>query len=128
MGCDGHRHIAGVELANRKRRGGRRDFLVRLRERDLHGVECLAGDDRHRLRGAIRKVFNEAAVPYAAGTAQDPRPHPAKAEDDCLLGDCVSYPTVPRGRKRADLAAGLGRWQTVYPKLTDWVEDRIEEP
>lgn len=28
---------------------------------------------------------------------------------------------------RTDLAAWLARWQTVYPKLTDWVEDRIEE-
>ncbi|MYD92662.1 MAG: hypothetical protein F4Y02_02995 [Chloroflexi bacterium] len=75
VGCDGHRHIVGVELANRKRRGAWGDFLVQIRERDLHGVECFTGDDHHRLRGAIRKVFNEAAVPYAVGPDRLPETH-----------------------------------------------------
>jgi putative transposase len=28
---------------------------------------------------------------------------------------------------RQDLAAWLGKWQTKYPKLCDWVEENIEE-
>lgn len=38
IGWDGHRHILGVELANRESRGGWKDFLVQLRERGRHGV------------------------------------------------------------------------------------------
>ena len=83
IGWNGGRHILGVELANRESRGSWKDFLVKLRERGLHGVEFVVSDDHDGLRQAIREVLNEAAW--------------------------------------------LARWQATYPRLTDWVEDHIEQ-
>lgn len=40
--------------------------------------------------------------------------------------NCAGSTTAATSTKRADLAAWLRRWQAKYPRLTDWVEDRIE--
>ena len=129
IGWDGRRHILGVELANRESRGSWKDFLVQLRKRGLHGVECVVSDDHDGLRKAIREVLNEAAwqrcYVHFLRNALDHIPR--KADDDCLQELRWLYDRRNIDEARADLAAWLARWQTVYPKLTDWVEDRIEE-
>ena len=51
---------------------------------------------------------------------------PRKADDDCLQGLRWLYDRRDVDEARADLAAWLRRWQAKYPRLTDWVEDRIE--
>jgi putative transposase len=47
---DGRRQILAVELANRESRSSWRDFLLRLRERGLSGVEFAVSDDHAGLR------------------------------------------------------------------------------
>ena len=93
IGWDGHRHILGVELANRESRGSWKDFLVQLRKRGLHGVECVVSDDHDGPRKAIREVLNEAAWQrcrrHPEGGActflRNALDHiPRKADDDCL--------------------------------------------
>ena len=48
---------------------------------------------------------------------------PRKADDDCLRE--LRWPCDRRDidGARADLVAWLTRWQTKYPRLTDWVEE-----
>lgn len=50
-------------MANRESRSPWKDFLVKLRPRDLHGVEFVADDDHAGLRSAAREVLAEAAFP-----------------------------------------------------------------
>jgi putative transposase len=50
---DGRRHVLAVELAYRESRSSRRDFVLALKARGLHGVEFVVADDRScRLAGS----------------------------------------------------------------------------
>ena len=129
IGEDGRRQILAVELAQRESRSSWKDFLSKLRERGLHGVEFVVSDDHEGLRKAIREVLSDAAwqrcYVHFLRNALDHIPR--KADDDCLQELRWLYDRRNIDEARADLAAWLSRWQTVYPRLTDWVEDGIEE-
>ena len=58
---EGRRQVLAVELANRESRSSWRDFLVKLRDRGLHGVEFVVSDDHAGLKAAIREIVAEAA-------------------------------------------------------------------
>ncbi len=126
---DGRRQILGVETANRESRSTWKDFLARLRDRGLHGVEFVVSDDHDGLRKAIREVLKEAAwqrcYVHFLRNALDHIPR--RADDDCLQELRWLYDRRNIDEARADLAAWLARWQSKYPKLTDWAEDHIEE-
>ena len=51
----------GVELANWASRSSWRDFLLGLKERDLHRVEFVVADGHAGLKAALREVLAEAA-------------------------------------------------------------------
>jgi transposase-like protein len=53
---DGRRQILAVELANRESRSSWREFLSRLKERGLTGVEFVVSDDHHGLKQAVCEV------------------------------------------------------------------------
>ena len=53
---DGRRQVLSVELANRESGTSWKAFLVKLRERGLHGVEFVVSDDHDGLKRAIRDV------------------------------------------------------------------------
>ena len=126
---DGRRQILGVELANRESRSTWKDFLIRLRERGLHGVEFVVSDDHDGLKKAIREVLKEAAwqrcYVHFLRNALDHIPR--KADDDCLQELRWLYDRRNIDEAGVDLAAWLTRWQAKYPKLTDWVEENIEQ-
>ena len=126
---DGRRQILGVELANRESRSTWKDFLIKLRERGLHGVEFVVSDDHDGLKKAIREVLKEAAwqrcYVHFLRNALDHIPR--KADDDCLQELRWLYDRRNIDEAGVDLAAWLTRWQAKYPKLTDWVEDNIEQ-
>ena len=126
---DGRRQILGVEMANRESRSTWRDFLAGLRDRGLHGVEFVVSDDHDGLRKAIREVLKEAAwqrcYVHFLRNALDHIPR--RADDDCLQELRWLYDRRNIDEARADLAAWLARWQSKYPKLTDWAEEHIEE-
>src|SRR3546814_9652391 len=58
---DGRRQILAVEMANRESATSWKDFLLRLRDRGLHGTEFVVADDHAGLRAAIREVLTGAA-------------------------------------------------------------------
>ena len=58
---DGRRQILSVEMAGRESRSAWKDFLVRLKERGLKGVELVVSDDHAGLVAAIGEVIPEAA-------------------------------------------------------------------
>jgi putative transposase len=58
---DGRRCVLGVELANRESTTSWRDFLAKLRQRGLRGVEFVATDDHAGLKQAVVEVLPEAA-------------------------------------------------------------------
>ena len=129
IGWDGRRHILGVELASRESRGSWKAFLAGLRERGPRGVEFVVSDDHDGLVKAIREVLSEAAwqrcYVHFLRNALDHIPR--KADDDCLRELRWLYDRRDIDEARADLAAWLARWQAKYPRLTDWVEDHIEQ-
>jgi transposase-like protein len=126
---DGRREVLAVELANRESASSWRDFLVRLKERGLHGVEFVVSDDHAGLRRAIRELLTEAAwqrcYVHFLRNALDYLPR--KAPDDCLTELRWIYDRQNLEEARRDLAAWLAKWQGKYPKLCQWVEDNIEE-
>ena len=126
---EGRRNVLGVELANRESATSWKDFLAGLKERGLAGVEFVVSDDHEGLKRAIREVLPAAAwqrcYVHFLRNALDHLPR--KADDDCLQELRWLYDRRELAEARQDLARWLGKWQTKYPKLCDWVEENIEE-
>jgi len=126
---EGRRQVLAVELANRESRSSWRDFLLRLKERGLFGVEFVVSDDHEGLRQAIREALPGAAwqrcYVHFLRNALD---HLArKLADDCLQELRWIYDRRELVEVRRDIAAWLAKWQAKHSKLCDWVEENIEE-
>src|SRR5579872_5445671 len=126
---DGRRQILAVEMANRESRSSWKDFLLALKARGLHGVEYVVADDHAGLRAAIREVLAEAAYQrcYVHFLRNAIDHLPRKHADDCLQELRWLYDRRDLAEAKADLAAWLTKWAPRYPRLTQWVEDTIEE-
>lgn len=126
---EGDRCVLAVELANRESETSWRDFLVRLRERGLHGVEYVVSDDHAGLKKAISEIQSAAAwqrcYVHFLRNALDYLPR--KADPDCLQEIRWMYDRRELKEAQRDLAAWLNKWQEKYPRLCDWVEENIEE-
>ena len=126
---DGRRCVLAVELANRESASSWKEFLVKIRDRGLRGVEFVASDDHPGLKRAIAEVVPEAAwqrcYVHFLRNALDHLPR--KADDDCLTELRWIYDRRNLQEARQDLAAWLKKWGQRYPKLCQWVEDNIEE-
>lgn len=129
IGWDGRRHILGVELANRESRTSWSEFLIRLRQRGLSGVELVVSDQHEGLRQAVMEVLPEAfwqrCYVHFLRNAFDHLPR--KADDDCLTELRWLYDRRDLQEARADLSAWLAKWGEKYPKLCVWAEESIEE-
>jgi Amt family ammonium transporter len=83
---EGKRQVLAVEMANRESQSSWKDFLLRLKERGLSGVEFVVSDDHAGLKKAILEVLTEAAwqrcYVHFLRNALDYLPR--KADDDCL--------------------------------------------
>jgi transposase-like protein len=126
---DGRRCVLGVELANRESRTTWRDFLVRLTERGLHGVEFVVSDDHEGLKQAAIQTFAGAlwqrCYVHFLRNALDHLPR--KKDNDCIIELRWIYERRTVVEAQADIASWLKKWQSQIPKLCDWVEDNIEE-
>jgi putative transposase len=126
---DGRREVLAVELANRESATSWREFLKKLKERGLRGVEFVVSDDHAGLRLAIRELLPEAAwqrcYVHFLRNALDYLSR--KKDTECLTELRWLYDRQSMDEARRDLAAWLRKWQGKYPKLCDWVEANIEE-
>lgn len=126
---EGQRQVLAVDLANRESQSSWKDFLTRLKERGLSGVEFVVSDDHAGLRKAIREVLTEAGwqrcYVHFLRNALDYLPR--KADDDCLQELRWLYDRRDIQEANRDLAAWIAKWQGKYPKLVDWVESNIAE-
>ena len=126
---DGRRCVLAVELANRESGSSWKEFLLRLKQRGLRGVICAISDDHAGLRRAIPEVLPEASwqrcYVHFLRNALDHLPR--KKDDDCLTELRWIYERRNADEARRDLAAWLGKWESRYSKLCNWVEANIEE-
>jgi len=126
---DGRRSVLAVELAQRESQTTWRDFILRLKERGLIGVEFVVSDHHLGLKKAIGELLPEAiwqrCYVHFLRNALDYLPR--KADDDCLQELRWLYDRRNLDEARRDLSAWLQRWQQKYPKLCNWVEENIDE-
>lgn len=126
---EGRRQVLAVELANRESQSSWKEFLIKLKERGLHGVEFVVSDDHAGLKKAISEVLCETAwqrcYVHFLRNALDYLPR--KADDDCLQELRWIYDRRDLQEAHRDLAAWIAKWQEKYPKLVDWVENNIGE-
>ncbi len=126
---EGKRQVLAVEMANRESQSSWKDFLLRLKERGLSGVEFVVSDDHAGLKKAIFEVLTEAAwqrcYVHFLRNALDYLPR--KADDDCLQELRWIYDRRDIQEAQRDLIAWVAKWQCKYPKLVDWVESNIVE-
>jgi transposase-like protein len=126
---EGRRQILAVELANRESASSWKEFLKRLKERGLAGVEFVVSDDHEGLKKAVSELLATAVwqrcYVHFLRNALDHLPR--KADDDCLQELRWIYDRRNLKEAQADLAAWLKRWQQRYAKLTDWAEEAIGE-
>ena len=129
VGWDGWREVLGVELANRESRSSWREFVDRLKQRGLAGVEFVVSDDHPGLRAAIGELLPEAVwqrcYVHFLRNALDYVPR--KVDDDCLMELRWFYDRRDLAEVKRDLAQWIAKWQAKYAKLVDWVENNIEE-
>jgi len=126
---EGRRCVLGVDLAPKESTSTWRDFLVRLKERGLRGVQLAISDHHEGLRRAVSEVLPEAVwqrcYVHFLRNALDHLPR--TADRDCLTELRWLYERKNVEEARRDLAAWLARWGGKYRKLCDWVEENIEE-
>jgi putative transposase len=126
---EGRRCVLAVELANRESGSSWKEFLLGLKQRGLRGVICVISDDHAGLRRAIPEVLPEAnwqrCYVHFLRNALDHLPR--KKDDDCLTELRWIYERRNAEEARRDLTAWLGKWESRYPKLCNWVETNIEE-
>jgi putative transposase len=126
---EGRRCVLGVELANRESASSWKEFLGKLKQRGLRGVEFVVTDDHAGLKQALAESVPEAAwqrcYVHFLRNAQDYLPR--KANDDCLVELRWLYDRHDLEQARQDLGAWLTKWQSRYPKMCAWVESNIEE-
>jgi len=126
---EGQRQVLAVDMANRESRSSWKDFLVKLKERGLSGVEFVVSDDHPGLKRAISEVLTEASwqrcYVHFLRNALDYLPR--KADDDCLQELRWLYDRRDAQEAQRDLAAWITKWAGKYPKLVDWVEGNIGE-
>ena len=126
---DGVIRSMAVDAANRESQSSWKDFLLRLKERGLTGVEFVVSDDHAGLKKAISEVLCEAAwqrcYVHFLRNALDYLPR--KADDDCLQELRWIYDRRDLQEANRDLAAWITKWQGKYPKLVDWAESNIGE-
>jgi putative transposase len=126
---EGRRCVLAVESANRESVTSWRDFLVKLKQRGLRGVEFAVTDDHAGLKQGIAEVLPETiwqrCYVHFLRNALDYLPR--KANDDCLVELRWLYDRHDVEQARQDLAIWLAKWQAKYPKLCNWVEANIEE-
>lgn len=126
---EGQRQVLAVEMANRESLTSWKEFLLRLKERGLSGVEFVVSDDHAGLKKAISEVLTEAAwqrcYVHFLRNALDYLPR--KADDDCLQELRWIYDRRDLQEAGRDLSAWILKWQAKYPKLADWVESNIGE-
>jgi putative transposase len=126
---EGRRSILSVELANRETKTSWREFLIRLKDRGLTGVDLVMTDDHEGLKQAVREVLPQAlwqrCYVHFLRNAVDHLPR--KRDDDCLQELRWIYDRRDLKEAHQDLAAWLAKWQEKYQKLCDWVEENIEE-
>lgn len=124
---DGRRQVLAVELANRESTTSWKDFLRRLKERGLHGVEFVVSDDHDGLKRAVAELLTDAAwqrcYVHFLRNALDHLPR--KGADDCLQELRWLYERRDLKEAQADLAGWLKRWEQRYPRLIDWAEENI---
>ena len=124
---EGRRQVLAVELANRESASSWKEFVRRLKQRGLAGVEFVVSDDHEGLKKAVSELLPQAAwqrcYVHFLRNALDYLPR--KADDDCLQELRWIYDRRDLKEAQADLAAWLKRWQLRYPRLTDWAEDAI---
>lgn len=126
---EGRRQVLAVEVANRESQSSWKEFLIKLKERGLQGVEFVVSDDHAGLKKAISEVLCESAwqrcYVHFLRNALDYLPR--KAHDDCLQELRWIYDRRDLQEAHRDLAAWVTKWQEKYPKLVDWVENNIGE-
>ena len=126
---EGRRQVLGVELANRESATSWKEFLLKLKSRGLRGVTLAITDDHAGLKRSLAEVLPEAfwqrCYVHFLRNALDYLPR--KVNDDCLTELRWFYDRRNVEEARRDLVAWLGKWQTKYPKLCEWVEGNIEE-
>ena len=126
---EGRRQVLGVELANRESATSWKEFLLKLKSRGLRGVTLAITDDHAGLKRSLAEVLPEAfwqrCYVHFLRNALDYLPR--KVNDDCLTELRWFYDRHNVEEARRDLVAWLGKWQTKYPKLCEWVEGNIEE-
>lgn len=126
---EGRRQVLAVEAMPRETATGWKGFITRLKQRGLSGVEFVVSDNHAGLRRAISELLTEAVWQrcYVHFLRNALEHLPRKADDDCLQELRWLYDRRSLKEAQTDLAAWLERWQSRYPRLTDWVEENIAE-
>ena len=102
---------------------------LRLKGRGLSGVEFVVADDHAGLRAALHEALPEAAYQrcYVHFLRNALDYVPRRVNDDCLQELRWLYDRRDLAEARRDLAAWLTKWSAKHPRLTDWVEENIDE-
>ena len=134
VGWDGRCEVLGVELANRESGVSWKCFLRGLRDRGLGKVRCVVSDDHKGLREAVPEELPEAVwqrcVAHFVRNAWDKLPGRRQnrgRKKACMDELKLVYERETLDEARRELRAWQEKWEGKYGRLTEWVDDNIEE-
>jgi len=126
---DGCREILAMELANRESTTSWRDFLIKLKERGLSGVNFVVSDNHEGIKKAVEETLPIAiwqrCYVHFLRNAFDYLPR-KKTIDDVLTELRWIYARSTLKDAKEELCVWLNKWHEKYPKLCEWVEENID--
>ena len=127
---DGKRQVLGVSVALSEQDVHWREFLTRLKDRGLHGVELFISDAHEGLKAARKAVF--PAVPWqrcqfhVQQNAQKYVPRQAmKREVAAAIRATFNAADRPEAERQLELL--IERYRETAPKLSEWAAHALPE-
>jgi transposase-like protein len=127
---EGKRQVLGVSVAISEHEVHWRQFLTRLTERGLCGVELIISDDHAGLKAARRAVFG--GVPWQRcqfHLQQNAGAYVTKQEMKSVVAGDIRAVFNASDREEADrlLKRAVQKYQPTMPKLAAWMESNLGE-
>jgi len=126
----GERQILAVEIGERETYNSWKELINKLKRRKLHGVKLVISDAHEGLRRAIEEMMPEAmwqrCYVHFLRNAIDNLPR-RKTGDDVIAELRWIYERSTKKEAKEALDIWIEKWEKKYSKLSEWVENNIEE-
>ena len=126
---EGKRAVLGIELANRESECSWYEFISKLQDRGLSGVQLVISDAHKGLQAGIEQLLTNATWQrcYVHFLRNALGYLPKSADKECLLELRQIFDRFSLEEARTSLSNWIQKWENKYQKVVDFVEENIDQ-